>query len=52
MSDTKTRPMSWMGQQLDNYTEVLKDDRVVDVIEHYAPGCDIHRDPETGKEKG
>lgn len=47
---SKSRPMEWMGQELDNYDEILNEnDEVVDIVKHDSAGCDIHFDPETGE---
>ena len=48
----ETRPMTWFGEDLDNWTEVLDENgNVVDLIENDSPGCDVHYDPETGEQR-
>ena len=47
-----SRSMTWMGQELENYEEVLNEnEEVIDIIEHDSPGCDIHYDPDTGEQR-
>ena len=51
MSETR-HPMHWMGQKLDNWSELRdENDMVIEYTKHDSPGCDVSYDPQTGKPK-